>query len=219
MLAGMTPKQPDRGPRTRLNRDTVVDAALGLVARDGASALSMRRLGSELGVEAMSLYNHVGGRDELLDAIGDRLFAPLGRVDLGGPWRDGCRRFARRLRAIALQEPAAFSLVGLKPLDSTRQLRAVERLLQRLRERGFAVGQALAVYRATVSFARGYALGEAAGFTVDAVAAERREALRALPADDFPVLAESTDQLARLSADAGFEFGLNALLDGVPDPG
>ena len=66
-----------RKPRSPLNRDVILDAAIELIERDGPGALSMRRLGSRLGVEGMAIYHHFAGRDELLSAIGDRLLTPL----------------------------------------------------------------------------------------------------------------------------------------------
>ena len=79
-------------------------------------------------------------------------------------------------------------------------------------------GTALGIYRAIVSYARGYALAEATGFTVDAAHPAGRRRLRALPKDAFPVLAGRAKELAELDADAGYELGLNALLSGLTNP-
>jgi hypothetical protein len=80
---------------------------------------------------------------------------------------------------------------------------------------GLTPAQALASYRATVSYARGYALAEATGFTVDAAGAAGRRRLAELPRDDFPILSGRADELAQLDADSGFTLGLDALLDGL----
>ena len=77
-----------------LNREVILDGAIALIERDGPASLSMRRLGSELGVEGMAIYHHFQGREELLAAIGDRLLEPLHELELGDDWRDACRRFA-----------------------------------------------------------------------------------------------------------------------------
>ena len=205
--------------RRLLSRERIVDAAIALVERDGAAALSMRRLGSELGVEGMALYHYVAGRDELLATIAERLLEPLRRLKLTGDWREACGRFARALREIATARPATFLLVGLRPLDTPALLAPVEALLGTLVGCGLPASDALAVYRAVASYARGYALAEATGFTVDAARATGREALRALHPDAFPILAGRSQQLARLDADSAFELGLHALLDGLPNPG
>jgi AcrR family transcriptional regulator len=201
-----------------LSRELIVDAAIALIERDGPGALTMRRLGAELGVEAMSLYNHVANRDALVTAVGDRILQPLGELDLDAPWRTCGRRFAQALRDVALRRPATFLLVGLQPLDTPASLHGVERLLAAFVAQGLSPIEALAAYRALVSYARGYALAETTGFTVDAARPEGRERLRALPAQRFPILHRHADDLAALGADDAFERGLQALLAGLPDP-
>jgi len=208
--------RPDR--RQRLSVELIVDAAMSLIERDGAGALSMRRLGADLGVEGMALYHHVAGRDELLGAIADRLLAPLEHLELGDDWRDACWTFATALRDVAVARPATFALVALRPLDTPASLRPVEGLLGTLVAQGFPPATALAVYRAVASYARGYALAEATGFTVDAGRADRRDRLAALNHDDFPLLAGRVDELVALDADSGYELGLRALLTGIADP-
>lgn len=204
--------------REPLSRERIVDAAIALAEREGAAALSMRRLGSQLGVEGMALYHYVAGRDELLAAIAERLLEPLRRLEQTGDWRDACGRFASALRTIAKTRPATFLLVGLQPLDTPALLAPVEALLGTLVASGFPASDALAVYRAVASYARGYALAETTGFTVDAARPAGRERLRALNSDAFPILAGRSQELARVDADSAFELGLHALLDGLPNP-
>ena len=201
-----------------LNREVILDGAIALIERDGPEALSMRRLGSALGVEAMAIYHHFRGREQLLAAIGDRLLLPLGELEFGGDWREACRRFATALRDIAVTHPATFQLLGLQPLDTESALAPVERLLGVLVGVGFDAPQALATYRATVSYARGYALAEVTGFTVDAAQPEGRARLAALPAEEFPILAGRTRDLAKLDANSAFQLGLEALLFGLGGP-
>lgn len=206
-------------PQRPLNREVILDGAVALIERDGPGALSMRRLGSALGVEAMAIYHHFRGRDELLSAIGDRLLEPLHELELGDDWRHACRRFATALRDIAVAKPATFQLLGLQPLDSLSSLRPVERLVGVLVSGGFDPARALAIYRATVSYARGYALAEATGFTVDAAHPSGRRRLAGLPREEFPILSGRAKELAELDADAAYRIGLDALLTGFEDPG
>jgi AcrR family transcriptional regulator len=201
-----------------LSLDAITTAAMALIEREGFDALSMRRLGSELGVEAMSLYYYVNGREELLDAIGDRMIAPLAELELEPDWRRACAQFAEALRDIARERSGTFRLLGLKPLDTPGSLFAVERLVAALVDAGFSPPDALAVYRAVASYARGYALAEATGFTVDAAAPQGRRRLRALSADEFPILHGRVDELTALDPDSAFTRGLEALLTGFPDP-
>jgi AcrR family transcriptional regulator len=197
----------------------ILDGAITLIERDGPASLSMRRLGAELGVEGMAIYHHFQGREELLAAIGDRLLEPLYELELGDDWREACRRFATALRDIAVDRPATFQLLGLQPLDTPAALAPVERLLGVLVGVGFSAAEALATYRATVSYARGYALAEAAGFTVDAARAAGRARLAALPPDEFPILAGQAQALAQVDANSAFTLGLDALLFGFGGPG
>ncbi|MGH2890669.1 MAG: TetR/AcrR family transcriptional regulator [Solirubrobacteraceae bacterium] len=213
-----TPSRSRRRQRHPLSRELILVRAVALIEEEGPHALSMRRLGSALGVEAMAIYHHFEGREELLRAIGDRLLEPLHDLELGADWRAACRRFATALRDLAVGHPATFQLLGLQPFDSASALRSVERLLTVLVDRGFSPGYALAIYRATVSYARGYALAEATGFTVDAELPAGRGRLAGLPAGEFPVLAGRAPELGELDADAAYELGLNALLSGLPDP-
>jgi AcrR family transcriptional regulator len=195
----------------------ILDQAVALIEDEGPGALSMRRLGSSLGVEAMAIYHHFAGRDELLKAMGDRLLDPLHDVPLGDDWREACRRFATALRDVAVARPATFQLLGLQPFDTPSSLGPVEGLLGVLVADGFTPAAALAVYRAAVSYARGYALAEATGFTVDAAKPDGRRRLAALPRGEFPILAGRARDLAALDADGGYELGLEALLTGFAD--
>lgn len=190
---------------------------MALIEREGPAALSMRRLGSMLSVEGMAIYHHFTSRDDLLSAIGDRLLEPLRELELGEDWCEACRRFAVALRGLAVAQPATFQLLGLQPFDTPLALRPVERLLGVLVSQGFAPGEALAIYRATVSYARGYALAEATGFTVDAARAVGRERLAVLSPEEFPILAGRAHDLADLDADVAYTLGLEALLAGLAE--
>ncbi len=202
-------------PQRPLNRDVILDGAIALIEREGSGALSMRRLGTRLGVEGMAIYHHFDSRDELLNAIGERLLRSVHELELGDDWREACRRFATAMRDLALAQPATFQLLGLQPFDTQMSLQPVERLLQVLICEGFCPSAALGIYRATVSYARGYALAEATGFTVDAARSAGRRRLATLPAAEFPILGGRAGELAELDADAGWELGLDALLTGL----
>jgi AcrR family transcriptional regulator len=213
----VSPSNSDPARQARLNREAILDAAIALIEGEGSSALTMRRLGAALGVEGMAIYHHFAGREDLLGGLADRLLRPLGELELGSDWRGACRVFAAGLRRIAVAHPATFKLVALEPLGDD-PLRPVERLLEILIGAGFDPRGALAIYRATVSYARGYALAEATGFTVDAAAPGGLERLRALPVDQFPILGGCAGELVELDADRAFEVGLRALLTGLEEP-
>jgi TetR/AcrR family transcriptional regulator, tetracycline repressor protein len=99
--------------RTPLTRERIVRAALALVDEAGLGALTMRRLGAELGVEAMSLYKHVAGKEAILDGIRELLIAEFAATLPPGPatgWRDDLARFARAYRSVGRAHPEAFAL-------------------------------------------------------------------------------------------------------------
>jgi AcrR family transcriptional regulator len=213
-MARTTPSESRHAP---LNHDLILESAIELIEREGAEALSMRRLGGKLGVEAMAIYHYFAGREDLLAGLAQRLLGPLGTIELGSEWSEACRRFAVGLRRIATERPATFRLVAMQPLEG-RSLIPVERLLEVLVRSGFEPGRALAVYRATVSFTRGYALAELTGFTVDAAGPDGYERLRSLPREEFPILAGRAEELVVLDADRAFTWGLEALLRGLARP-
>jgi hypothetical protein len=140
---------------------------------------------------------------------------PLSELELTGDWRDACSRFAAAVRAVALARPATFRLVGLQPFDSVAALMPVERLLGVLVAERFPRSDALAVYRAIFNYARGSALAEVAGFTVDVAQPRGRGLLAALPEREFPILAGRRCELAELDRERAFVRGLEALLVGI----
>lgn len=193
----------------------MLDAAIDLVERDGAAALTMRRLGADLGVEAMSLYHHVEGREAVLSGMAERLMSRLQPPPAGAGWQDASEWFARQLRIVAVSSPQTFALTAMRPLRSAEALEPVEALLAALVRGGATPAAALVAYRTLASYARGYALAEVVGFTVDAGSADGRDALGGLDAERFPILAGRTDELRDVRADRAFDTGLRAVVDGL----
>lgn len=205
--------RPTRGGP--LNRVAVLDAAIALVERDGVGALTMRRLGAELGVEAMSLYHHVPNRDAVLTGMAERLMSQLQPAPPGAGWQDAAEWFARQLRVVATSSPQTFALTAMRPLQATGALEPVEALLAALVRAGATPATALVAYRALASYARGYALAEVAGFTIDPVSAAGDDTLGGLDAEAFPILGGRRDELGDVESDRAFDVGLQALLDGL----
>src|SRR5580658_8514515 len=103
--------------RGSLSRDRIIEAAMTMVDRDGSDGLSMRRLAAELGVEAMSLYNHVAGRDDILDAVAEGVLAGLAMpLDPALPWADRVRATGEAFRSAAATHPGSFRLVLTRQL-------------------------------------------------------------------------------------------------------
>lgn len=218
--------------RTPLSRERIVTAAIAFVDRRGLTALTMRRLGTELGVEAMSLYRYVAGRDDLLEGMVEQMVRQL-HLDSGrrpGPgdgWQAYLQWLAHGVRTLAREHPQVFPLIAtrhpaapwLRP--PLRSLRVVEDFLGTLIAHRFSDEAAVAAYRAFSSFLLGHLLLEAA-------MVGSRPAPVVDPADDdritlagsrqvdlrqFPCLLRLEDQLSEDHAGAEFERALEDLLD------
>ena len=165
VVAGREP--PSR--RQPLDRERIVAAAISFIDEFGLPGLSMRRLGAMLGVEAMSLYRYVPGRENLLDAVVGSILDEMA-VDeevLDSPrhgWQDFLQRLAHGVRRVALAHPRAFPLVASRPTEAPwlrpplRSLDTVESFLSGLVQEGFTDDAAVAAYRAFTSFLLGHLL-------------------------------------------------------------
>jgi AcrR family transcriptional regulator len=147
-------------PRLPLSRSRIIDAALVLIDAEGLEALSMRKLGASLGVEAMSLYNHVRNKDDLLGALTDDLFAQiLDRYDDSrtptDTWQDRARSIAHAYWVTARDHPNAFPLVSSKPADSIHGLLTMARCVEIFADAGLAPPDAGAAF----NVAAGWMLG------------------------------------------------------------
>ena len=200
-----------------LGRDRILDAALVLTDDAGLEALSMRRLGQALGVEAMSLYNHVDNKDAILDGIVARVLAQVALPAPGGDWEEELRHCAISFHEALRQHPWACSLVmapALGPEALEARMRYIDALLHTLREAGFTPEQAYHAYHVvdghTVGFTM-WELGHASPWTDAAVEA----AMRLVDSGAFPHLLEHAQQHELEHALSGFEFGLGLIFDGL----
>jgi TetR/AcrR family tetracycline transcriptional repressor len=223
----------ERSDRPPLSRERIVDAAIAFVDRNGLTALTMRRLGTELGVEAMSLYRYVGGRDDLLEGMVEEMVARLhldpidARPGPGEGWQAYLQWLAHGVRGLAREHPHVFPLIAtrhpaapwLRP--PLRSLRVVEDFLSTLVARGFTDDRAVAAYRAFSSFLLGHLLLEAAVLgsrtapAVDLTDVGRTASVMSGAVDmrEFPILRRLEDRLSEDHASAEFERALEDLLD------
>ncbi|HUB75436.1 MAG TPA: TetR family transcriptional regulator, partial [Solirubrobacteraceae bacterium] len=180
MSAGEERRRPRRGRPAKLTRGAICSAAIGLIDRDGPAALTMRALAQELGVEAMSLYRHVGSKDELLDAVAEQLFAQIEPRGISSDWAAAVRGYASSVRGLARAHPQAFALVAARS-GGARALQPAEDLLASLRASGFTPARAVAAYRLVAAYTSGYVLAEIGGpaLAEDAIP-PRMAALRSL---------------------------------------
>jgi AcrR family transcriptional regulator len=215
--------QPDAhtaNTRPPLTRERVLRAAMELADRDGIEALTMRRLGQELGVEAMTLYYHVGRKDALLGAIVDLAYGEIEPPDPALAWRTGLRRSAISAHDVLLRHPWATRVTGGGPdVIGPGRVRYMEGLLARLRSAGFSAEMTHHAYHALDCHIVGYTLWEA-GYDIlaDELPDLARSALRQLSAGGYPALTEHIEWHLAPSTGGGtseFEFGLDLILDGL----
>ncbi|WP_433167403.1 TetR/AcrR family transcriptional regulator C-terminal domain-containing protein [Kribbella sp. CA-247076] len=198
------------GHSVGLTRATVLRAALALADRDGLKALSMRRLGAELGVEAMTIYHHVPNKDALLDGLVEQVVATVTPAFGATSWQDGLRDYARDLRSTLLAHPNVVPLVASRPAVTAQNLQVMEAALRSMQEAGLQPADALDVIYAVTGFVVGHVLTAADGDPVDR--------LETLDPTAFPLLAQAVSRTGPRGTEARFEFALDALLSGLgPD--
>ncbi len=222
--------------RQALTRERIVATAIEFVDEHGLAALTMRGLGKELGVEAMSLYRHVNGREDLLEGIVDQLVGHLHlRPDSGelGPtdgWQAYLQWLAHGVRSLVVEHPKVFPLVAtrhpaapwLRP--PLRSLRVVEEFLTTLIERGFSDERSVMAYRAFTSFLLGHLLLEASVLgartgpvevSLDEGDSDIPNADQAVELKEYPHLQRLESMLSEDHARAEFERALEDLLDRI----
>lgn len=197
--------------RQPLSRRRVLEEAVRFTDREGLEALTMRRLGSELGVEAMSLYNHIPNKSALLDGLVEVLLGELEVPPETHDWEERIKEGYRAFRRLAHEHPNVFPLLVNRPPDTMDGAWLVEELLQTLRRAGFERESALHAFRALSSYAFGYAMAEIRGFTLEPNGA------RSLSPAEFPNLCELAPYLEEVDHDREFEYGLELIIAGLRD--
>ena len=207
-------------PRTPLTRERVLLAAVALADESGIAALSMRKLGEALGVEAMSLYNHIAGKEDLLDGMIDLVFSEIELPPAGEGWKGAMRRRAISVRTVLSRHRWAVGLMESRTSPGPATLRHHDAILGCLRNAGFSLELAAHAYAALDSYIYGFALQER-GLPFDTpeeTAALAQVMLAQFPADTYPHLAEFTfGHVLQPGYDFGseYEYGLGLILDGL----
>ena len=180
----------------------------------------MRRLGQLLGVEAMSLYNHVANKDDLLDGMVDLVFAEIELPPSGVDWRTAMRRRAFSAREVLVRHPWATSLMESRLSPGPATLRHHDAVIGTLRQAGFSLPMAAHAFSALNSYIYGFALQQInlPFHSADEVADMAEAFLRQFPSDAYPDLAALTvEHVLKPGYDYAdeFEFGLDLILDGL----
>jgi AcrR family transcriptional regulator len=207
-------------PRTPLSRERVLRAALALADVEGIGSLTMRRLGQELGVEAMSLYNHVADKGDILDGIVDLVFGEIAVPSDRADWKAAMRLRAISAHEALLRHPWASSLMQSRTKPGPATLRHHDAVIGSLRRGGFSVDMAAHAFSVLDSYIYGFAQqqGNLTFSTSKEAAVVAENILQQLPADEYPHLAEMIIEHAMTPGydyAHEFEFGLDLILAGL----
>ena len=216
----MAVARPDSAQRrSPLTRERVLKAAVRLADREGIEAVSMRRLGTELGIEAMSLYTHVRGKDDLLDGMIELVIREIPVHRDGADWKASLRATILAARGVVLRHPWAPRIIETRDDPGPSGLRYYDAVMGILREGGFSLEM---THHAIHLFG-----SRLLGFTQDLfddspdVSQEAMKAMAAAVADTHPYVAEMAlgathdGALGGCDDDVEFAFGLDLILDGL----
>jgi AcrR family transcriptional regulator len=209
--------------RTPLSRERVIRTAMAVADEKGAASLTMRAIAEPLGVEAMSLYHHVAGREDILDGMVDAVFGEIDLPPRDTDWKSALRHRADSARAVLRRHPWAVGLMDSRSQPGPATLRHHDAVIGTLRAGGFSVPMAAHAVSLIDSYLYGFVLQELSlpfrgAAELDEVAGA---ILRDMPADTYPHLTElATEHVLKPGYDyAGeFAFGLTLILDALhPD--
>ncbi|MEE8600087.1 TetR/AcrR family transcriptional regulator [Euzebya tangerina] len=201
---------PTRPP---LTRDRVIRAALEIADQHGLDALTMRRLGSELGVTAMSLYKHVPDKDAMVSAMLDHVIAQIDVPAEGVGWREAMERRAASARTVLGRHSWALGLLEERGVTGPVRLRYLDAVLGVLLTAGFSIEEAAHAFWLLDSFVYGHVLQEVG-------LRQQSDDDGQVGADELPHLTRLRDAMerTRFSLDQEFDRGLRVILDAI-DPG
>lgn len=215
-------------PHRPLSRDRILDAALELADQHGVDALSMRKLAAALGVEAMSLYNHVPNKSSLLNSLLERLLEKLEIPPASEvPWAEGLRSAARSFRHLARHHPSFMRLLTTQHVHTENALRPADATLAILREAGFSADEACFAYQTLMGYILGFIMqGESGTIGLTCCARDRVDGQPETSGSTTPMWAPEVPSgrlslhltVARAnpsSEDAAFDFGLDLILAGL----
>jgi AcrR family transcriptional regulator len=214
--------QPATEPRAPLSKERVLETAVAFADRHGLEALSMRKLGDELGAGAMSLYYYVPNKEQLIDGMVDIVFGEIEPPSLELDWKTAMRRRAVSTRAALNRHRWAVGLMEGRMNPGPAGIRIREAILGCLREAGFSIEETIQAYSVQDAYIYGFALQERSlPFESAEESTEVAEATTQDIADlakEFPYLAEVVaGHVATVGYDftAAFEYGLDLILDAL----
>jgi AcrR family transcriptional regulator len=216
----MAVARPDTTPRrSPLTRERVLRAAIRLADREGIDAVSMRRLGTELGIEAMSLYTHVRGKEDLLDGMVELVIHEIPIHRDPGDWKASLRTTILAARSVVLRHSWAPRIIETRDDPGASGLHYYDAVMGILRDGGFS----LAMTHHAIHLLGSRLLGFTQDLFDDSpdVSPEAMKAMAAAVADTHPYVAEMAlgathdGALGGCDDDVEFAFGLELILDGL----
>jgi len=204
--------------RPALSTQRVIDAASRVADASGLAGVSMRSVGRELKVEAMSLYHHVASKDALLDGLTDWLFARIDTPSPSGPWRAEMEARAHSARTVLAAHPWGLGLIESRRTPGPATLHHHDAVLGCLRAAGFSVVLAAHAFSVLDAYVYGFVLTEVnLPFQAGDSAEDFVEDLGPIT-DLYPHLAELVaEQIVGRDYQYGdeFDYGLAIVLDGL----
>jgi AcrR family transcriptional regulator len=226
---GWRPPGRDR----RLSREEIVRAAIDVADAEGPDAISMRRISRELRAGTMSLYYHVGSKEDLIDAMLEALEAEMDIPDPSGDWRADLRQFARSQRAGLLRHPWIMDFIGNRPPSGPNDARQLERMLAMIDQVGLDTTWTIRVLMSLASFVMGAVIrehqeerGQRAEEEAEAELSEEEVAAESDRVGEWFRNSGKYPHILRMmesgidpddpkTRDERFEFGLDIVLDGI----
>ncbi len=207
-------------PRIPLSRQRVLLAAVAFADDNGIQSLSMRKLAAAVGVEAMSLYNHVANKTDLLDGMIDVVFSEIELPAREDSWKTAMRQRAISVHTVLSRHRWAIGLMESRASPGPATLRHHDAVIGCLRDAGFSLELVAHAYAALDSYIYGFALQERGlpFHTPEETAALAQVIVAQFPADEYPHLAEFTFKHVLQPGYAfgeEYEFGLDLILDGL----
>jgi AcrR family transcriptional regulator len=206
--------------RVPLSRERVLQTALKLADQGGLESMSMRKLGQELGVEAMALYYHFANKDEVLDGMIDLVFSEVDRPSPDADWKTAMRRRAISLRDVLARHRWAIGLMESRRNPGPANLRHHDAVIGNLRAAGFDMAMVAHVYALLDAYIYGFALTKMnlPFDSTDDVAEMAQDMLEPFPLNEYPnLVAFITEHAMQPGYDFGdeFEYGLDVVLGGI----
>jgi AcrR family transcriptional regulator len=212
--------QPKRSRREPLTRERIIQASLRLMDEEGLDSVTMRRIGRELGVEAMSLYNHVRDKEDILDGIVEQVLAEF-RIPQVEDFMEAARLGAREYRRLLLAHPNVITLMSERKTAFTNveSLRAYEFALDRFRGAGLSEADSVKAFHAFGGYILGFVMMERGLMVGGPEDAEHRQVheqmAHLLASADLPRMREALPHIIDCDTEEQFEFGLELLIHGI----